>query len=118
MQYGFLLADGTKPQFALEGGVRVQDDIPLPLSAWTHICCVWASDGKPSIYTNAVLSATNTVYTAALTTRANTSIGRRSNAADGSTSAALFAGQVDDVRVYKQDLTAAQIATAMNGGQP
>jgi hypothetical protein len=117
-EYGLTMSGGTTPKFIIEGATERAAGGACALGTWVHLACIWGADGSTAIYTNAVLSATGTVYTGSMTVRTNNAIGRRSTSADGSTGSGYFTGQIDDVRLYRQALTPAEIATAMSGGQP
>jgi len=114
-QYGMTIANTNTSAAYLNG---TQRGFINPGAKWTHVAFVWQADGIPRTYTNAVLAVSASSFTGTLTSRQNIKIAARSSAVNGSTATALFTGQLDDIRVYKQELTPAQIATAMNGGQP
>jgi hypothetical protein len=118
LQYGMLLDTTLLISFRMAGVDKAKATVSLSTSVWTHVACVWETDGTPVIYTNGVTAATGSDFTSDLTDRTNVTIGARSSAANGSTRSAFMTGYVDDVRVYRQQLTPAEIATAMGGGQP
>ena len=81
----------------------------MPLGQWSHVAIVF--DGtQASFYVNGALVSTRPV-SASITARGN---GLRIGA-DANTQQ-FFKGAIDDLRIYRRALTAAEIQADMNAG--
>ena len=90
---------------------RINTTTVLTQNAWHHLVVVLAG-GAPytgTVYIDGVASGTNaamTLHAADMGTTSNNFIGKSQFSAD-----AYLAGQVDDFRIYKRALTAAEVTT-------
>jgi len=81
----------------------------LPLNTWTHIAGVRKSNAYLKLYFNGVEKRTSNITTAAVSTEANVTIGRQSNAIF------YFNGIIDEVAIFAEALGEAEIQSAMSG---
>ena len=92
--------------YVVGGGVIIQDPTTLPLNTWTHVAITW--DGTTMrLYRNGVQVATAPLSNAPTTSANGTYIGLKYD------STAPFPGRIDDVRLYNNALTAAEVADLM-----
>lgn len=82
-----------------------------PLNAWTHLALVADAAGT-KLYVNGVLQETSGAITLGTGANAAVNIGRTGDNDDA------FAGSIDDLRLYKRALTAAEILTDLNTPLP
>lgn len=75
-----------------------------PLNAWTHLAVTFTSSGT-KLYVNGILNQTLGAFTLGTNTTAQTAIGVAANSDDP------YKGLIDDVRIYGQELSAADIQT-------
>ena len=83
----------------------------LPLDTWTHIAGVRKSKTYQKLYFNGVEKRTMNITADAVSTTANVTIGRQSNA-----SGFFFNGIIDEVAIFNVALGAEDIQTLMNKG--
>lgn len=102
------VAGDQKVGFSVNGGSLDQIEAP-PISAnvWTHIAAIYEPGARLEVYVDGKRTAGRNASQAAITNSASEA--RVALRADGMTSTA-FLGALDDVRLYRRALSAAEIA--------
>ena len=117
LAYGLYAADGTAAQGGADGPAgyvsiggtdrSVRQTAGLPLGTWTHLAVTY--DGTTQrLYVNGVQVASRAQTGSAAATANPLRIGGNSPWGE------FFSGLIDEVRIYKRALSAAEIATDMN----
>ena len=83
----------------------------LPLDTWTHIAGVRKSETYLKLYFDGIEKRTANITTDAISTDANVTIGRQSNA-----NGFFFNGIIDEVAIFNVALEEEDIQTLMNNG--
>lgn len=94
----------TVVNFESESGERVVGTNKIPLNTWSHICVTFDSSLTARVYLNGVLEGTSTMASTSTATSTSLYIG-----VDPVSLLAPFSGKIDDVRIYNNALSAAQI---------
>jgi hypothetical protein len=101
----------TDGSVALHGSAQNKSTYIPPVDTWTHIAATVNSSGSYTLYANGAVVQGPQAYTYNLTTPNELSIGNYG-------SAEPYQGSIDDVRIYGNARTQAQIITDMNNYQP
>jgi autotransporter-associated beta strand protein len=118
-------ADGTKSSIVRYGTrngtaaeVNVSSNYLFPLSTWVHLA-VTQSGNTASLYINGVLanSATIAIKPSQLTPTGTTTGTVLNYLGKSQFNDALFKGSIDEFKIYKRALSAAEIAGSMKSGQ-
>jgi len=113
-EFNFRYRDSTAGQFYYGTGsaatvLNWNPSEDLPLDTWTHIAGVRKGRAYLKLYFNGVEKRTSNITTDAVSTEANVTIGRQSNARN------YFNGVVDEVAIFAEALGEAEIQSAMSG---
>ena len=118
--FGFGVGNGGRLMFGnggddvVSGGLydaQINGTTPINDDAWHNVCVTRNNTtGLVSLYVDAVLDGSGITGVGPLTSNPNARIGY------GYDGAALFEGNIDDVRVYDTDLTPEQLGVLADGG--
>jgi len=113
-EFNFRYKNSTEAQFYYGTGSAAiicmwNPSEDLPLDTWTHIAGVRKSNAYLKLYFNGVEKRTSNITTDAVSTEANVTIGRQSNAIF------YFDGIIDEVAIFTEALGEAGIQSAMSG---
>jgi len=114
VEYNFRYKTSTEGQFYFGTGSAAivcmwNPSEDLPLNTWTHIAGVRKSKTHLKLYFNGVEKRTRDITTDAASTEASVTIGRQSN------NRFYFSGMIDEVALFSEALTEAEIQSAMSG---
>ncbi len=113
-EFNFRYKDSTQGQFYYGTGSAAiicmwNPSEDLPLDTWTHIAGVRKNKAYLKLYFNGVEKRTSDITTDAVSTDANVTIGRQSNAIF------YFSGIMDEVAIFTEALGEAEIQSVMSG---
>ena len=115
-EFNFRYKNSTSAQFYFGTGAAAvicnwNPSEDLPLDTWTHIAGVRKSKTYLKLYFNGIEKRTANITTDAISTDANVTIGRQSNA-----NGFFFNGIIDEVAIFNATLEEEDIQTLMNKG--
>lgn len=108
--YLFTIGSSGKLTFQASGGTSISVDGAMSYGEWLHVAVTF--DGvRARFYVNGVLVSDQAYTTLPPNVAGDVRIGQRAGATDRT-----FDGAIDDVRIYKRPLMAAEVALIYNGG--
>ena len=114
VEFNFRYKNSTQGQFYYGTGsaaivLNWNPSEDLPLDTWTHVAGVRKGRAYQKLYFNGVEKRTANITTDAVSTEANVTIGRQSNATF------YFSGVIDEVAIFTDALGEPEIRSAMSG---
>jgi hypothetical protein len=115
LQYGLHLTPDRTVRCTIvvpQPGAGLESDpaMPLALTEWTHVACVFDADGKLRLFLDGV-AAGSVDLTGPISTASTLGLQVGQNLLADGTTDAPFEGSVDDVRVWAVALTTADLCT-------
>lgn len=119
--WNFVLSGNRALSFTVDGSTdlnRVTSNFIVPLNTWSHVALAWGGDITDSssvhIYLNGIEQSSSGTNGASRVSDASSSM----FIGNSSSQSRTFDGPIDDVKVYNNVRTPAQIIADMNAGTP